>query len=151
MAKIACITDTHFGARGDSIPFAEYFAEFYKNVFFPYLKENGITDIIHLGDIVERRKYINYMTSRHLREDFIKPCSDNGINLRVIIGNHDTFFKNTNDVNSMDELYNNSNYKFEYYSSPSEIEIDGLKIALLPWVCSGTYQDSMDFVSNTSA
>ena len=40
--KIALITDTNFGARGDSILFHNYFLEFYDNVFFPYLEDNGI-------------------------------------------------------------------------------------------------------------
>jgi DNA repair exonuclease SbcCD nuclease subunit len=151
MTKVALITDTHWGARGDSVSFADYFAKFYKEVFFPYLKENNITQIIHLGDIVDRRKYINFVTARRLREDFIKPCTDNGIKLDVIIGNHDTSFKNTNDVNSMNELYNNSNYQFNYHSDPTNIDVDGLKIAILPWVCSGNYEESMEFLENTSA
>ena len=58
--KIALLNDTHFGARNDSNIFDEYFYKFYDNVFFPYLKENNIKTLIHLGDIVDRRKYINY-------------------------------------------------------------------------------------------
>jgi len=59
--KIALITDTHWGARGDSAAFAEYFNRFYYDYFFPYLSDNGITRIFHLGDIVDRRKYINFV------------------------------------------------------------------------------------------
>ena len=37
--KIALITDTHFGARNDSLIFSDFFRKFYENVFFPNLKE----------------------------------------------------------------------------------------------------------------
>jgi len=90
--KIALITDTHWGARGDSPAFAEYFNRFYYEQFFPYLAANGISRIFHLGDIVDRRKYINFVTARHLRK-FVEHCDSSGIRLDVIVGNHDTSFK----------------------------------------------------------
>ena len=62
MAKVALITDTHFGARNDSIQFLKYYQKFYKNIFFPYIDEHKIDTIFHLGDIVERRKFINFIT-----------------------------------------------------------------------------------------
>lgn len=148
--KIALITDTHWGARGDSVIFAEFFNKFYYEKFFPYLKENNITQIFHLGDIVDRRKYINFVTSRHLSK-FVETCHESNIKLDVIIGNHDTSFKNTNEVNSMNELFSHSEYNIDYYSSPKEVDIDGLKIAVLPWVCTGNYEESMKFLSDTNA
>jgi len=148
--KIALITDTHWGARGDSVAFAAYFNRFYNDIFFPYLEANDIKRIFHLGDIVDRRKYINFVTARHLRK-FVEYCDTKSIALDVIIGNHDTAFKNTNEVNSMNELFSHSNYNINYYSDPTDVEIDGTKIAVLPWVCSGNYEQSMDFLKNTSA
>jgi predicted phosphodiesterase len=58
--KIALITDTHFGARSDSIPFDNFFRKFYDNIFFPTLAQEHITSVIHLGDCFDRRKYINF-------------------------------------------------------------------------------------------
>jgi DNA repair exonuclease SbcCD nuclease subunit len=148
--KIALITDTHWGARGDSIAFAEYFNRFYYEHFFPYLAEHGISRIFHLGDIVDRRKYINFVTARHLRK-FVQHCDTSGIRLDVIVGNHDTSFKNTNEVNSMRELFEHSTYDIHYYSDPTDVDINGTTIGVLPWVCSGNYEESMDFLRNTSA
>lgn len=148
--RIALITDTHWGARGDSPAFAEYFNRFYYEHFFPYLAANGISSIFHLGDIVDRRKYINFVTARHLRK-FVKHCDASGIRLDVIVGNHDTSFKNTNEVNSMRELFDHSTYNINYYSDPTEVDIDGLSIAVLPWVCSGNYDESMQFLRDTNA
>ena len=102
--NVAIIGDTHFGARNDNINFSEYFYKFYDEQFFPYLKEHNIKHCIHLGDIMDRRKYVSYRTAKEFREKFIQPFIDLGIELHVLVGNHDTYFKNTNDVNSVVEL-----------------------------------------------
>jgi len=56
MTKIALITDLHFGARGGSLNFDNYFKKFYQEFFFPYLKENKIESAILLGDTFDVRK-----------------------------------------------------------------------------------------------
>ena len=65
--KIALLNDTHFGARNDSPAFLDYFMRFYNEIFFPYCKENNITTLIHLGDVVDRRKFINFKTAHTFR------------------------------------------------------------------------------------
>ena len=74
--KIALITDTHFGARNDSLIFTEFFRKFYENVFFPTLEERKIDTIIHLGDVVDRRKFINFKTLNTMKEIFFEPLGD---------------------------------------------------------------------------
>ena len=74
--KIALLNDTHFGARNDSNIFDEYFYKFYDNIFFPYLKENNIKTLIHLGDVVDRRKYINYRIAHNFRNKFMKKAKE---------------------------------------------------------------------------
>ena len=69
--KIALITDTHFGVRNDSQIFQKYFDMFLENVFFPELDKRNIKTLIHLGDLVDRRKYINYVTLNSVRRNFI--------------------------------------------------------------------------------
>ena len=61
MKKLVIITDTHFGARNDSQVFSDYFFDFYQNQFFPYIIENSedIRGVMHLGDCLDRRKFIN--------------------------------------------------------------------------------------------
>ena len=96
--KVALITDTHWGVRNDSIKFLDYFEKFYGKHFFPEIEKRGVDTIIHLGDIVDRRKYINYVTLRRMKEMFFEPCKRQNIDLHVIIGNHDVPYKNTNYV-----------------------------------------------------
>jgi len=67
--KIALLNDTHFGARNDSLIFDDFFHKFYDEIFFPYLKENNIKTLIHLGDVVDRRKFINFRIAHNFRKN----------------------------------------------------------------------------------
>lgn len=147
--KAALITDTHFGVRNDSQHFLDFFDKFYSNIFFPYLIKNNITTVFHLGDIVDRRKYISYVTLREFKRIFVQPCIDNNINLIGIVGNHDIPYRNTNEVNAMNELFKENNITF--YSEPTEYGFDGCKIALLPWINNTNYSDMMSFIKDTKA
>ena len=69
--KIAFLADTHFGARNDAPLFLDHFLDFFENQFFPYLEENKIDTIIHLGDLMDRRKFVNFHTLNQVRKRFM--------------------------------------------------------------------------------
>ena len=148
--KIATINDTHFGARSDSLQFDNFFRRFYDEFFFPTLVEREIKTIMHLGDVFDRRKYINYNTLKSCKEYFFDKAASLDIDIHMIPGNHDTYFKNTNDVNSPELLlreYDN----VKIYSSITELEFDSRKILFVPWICNENYEESMDKIKNTDA
>jgi len=147
--KIALITDTHFGARNDNPAYANYFFKFYNNVFFPYLKEHNIKTCIHLGDIVDRRKFINFKTAHDFRNNFMKRLWEEKIDTHIIIGNHDTYYKNTNEVNAIENL--NVGPDVKIYTQPREVEFDGTKIQFLPWICDDNYDDSIHAIDHSNA
>ena len=150
MTKLALVTDTHFGARSDSIPFDNFFRRFYEEVFFPEIDKMGIRHIVHLGDCFDRRKYINFNTLSSCRNYFFDEVKKRNIELHMIVGNHDTFFKNTNDVNSPRLLL--KDYEFNVIDTPSEIEFDdGSKIFMMPWICTDNYNQSMEAIKTTDA
>ena len=149
--KIAIITDTHFGARNDSQVFSNYFAKFYENIFFPTLEKRGIRTVIHMGDVVDRRKFINYKTLFQMRHHFFDACYGRYINLHVIIGNHDTFFKNTNSLNSMDCLRVHDNHQVHIYEEPTEVDFNGLKCFMMPWICDENREQSLKAIQDTEA
>ena len=83
--KVALVTDTHFGARNDNQNFNDYFYKFYEDVFFPTLKEREITTCIHLGDVMDRRKYISYKIASDFRTRFIDRFAEDNIDLHMVI------------------------------------------------------------------
>tara|TARA_Y100001954_G_C15799429_1_gene599301 strand:- start:982 stop:2043 length:1062 start_codon:yes stop_codon:yes gene_type:complete len=132
--KIALLTDTHFGARNDNLNFNDYFYEFYEGVFFPYLQQNNIKHCIHLGDLMDRRKYVSYRILKDFRERFIQPFLHLEIDLHILVGNHDIYFRNTNDVNSLQELLG-ANYKnIHIYPEAQEVDFGGFPILMMPWI-----------------
>ncbi len=150
--KIALVTDTHAGVRGDNQNFAAFQRKFWRDEFYPFIDKHGIDTVIHLGDIADRRKYINFLTAKNLREDVIDPAMKRNLNFHVILGNHDVMFKNTNAVNVMDQLFHDYKHpNLNWYADPTELEFDGLKILMMPWINSGNQTQCMDAMRDTKA
>lgn len=148
--RIALINDTHFGARSESPVFNDFFFKFWDSVFFPYLQAQGITRIIHLGDVVDRRKFINYVILNSMRTRFIDKIGRMGMHMDVIVGNHDVPYRNTNDINAIEEMFGNRDY-INVISSPVTMDYDGLPLAIIPWINNGNYQQTVDFIKDTPA
>lgn len=148
--KVAIITDQHFGARNDSLHFINFFEKFYTDTFFPKLQEEGITTLLILGDTFDRRKYVNFYSLKKTKEMFFDKLQEMGIKVHMLAGNHDTYFKNTNDVNSVDLLlreYSN----VHVIDSPETITVDDTSICMMPWICPENYEDSMKMIGDTNA
>ena len=146
--KIAVISDTHFGVRNDSPLFLEYSFKFFEKIFFPYLKENGIDTVIHMGDLLDRRKYVNFNTLSQVKKRFFQPLRDMGIQVHCIPGNHDTYWKNTNDLNSLRELFHND---LHLYEKPTTVDFDGCSVLFLPWINKENSQQCEDALEDSVA
>jgi len=151
MTKIALITDTHWGVRNDSPIFLDYFKKCVDEFFLPTIKEQGVTNIIHLGDLVDRRKYVNINTAHRLRTDFLEPISRLGLPLWIIAGNHDEYYKDTYKVNALDELvgerYDNTNA----ITTPLTYPFDDVPILLLPWITPDNEAHALEAIRTTTA
>ena len=146
--RVAVITDTHWSARKSSRLFQDYFEQFYNNVFFPTLEQHGIDTIIHMGDAFDSRKSIDFVGLDWTRKVVLEPLSK--YNVHLITGNHDVYFKNSNKVNSP-ELLLKDYENITTYSEPTEVNIGGLNILLLPWINSENQDKSFKLIKNTRA
>lgn len=149
--KIAILNDTHCGIRNSSQIFLDNAEDFYKNVFFPECEKQGVTQIVHLGDYYDNRKVINVKALNHNRKCFLNEMRKRGMTMDIIPGNHDTYFKNTNDMNSLKELLGHFMNEVNIIMEPTVMEYGSLKMAMLPWICQDNYDKSMDFISNCKA
>ena len=147
--KIALLNDTHAGVRNNNQIFAEYQGRFYTEIFFPYLKKHDIKHIIHLGDYFDRRRDVNFFSLHKNYEHFVSVLEREGITMDLIVGNHDIYFKSTNDLNSPDYLLN-----FDFinvYKDQTIKNYDGLDILLLPWINSENIEDVEEYLGIAEA
>jgi len=145
--KIAIITDTHWGIRGDSPVFLERQNEFYQNIFFPTLEKNNIKTIIHCGDLVDKRKSINFNTSKWMRESFLDKLTN--YHVHIITGNHDIYYKSTNSVNVFRELLRS--YPFHIYEESTEVTIHDQPMVFIPWINQENTKHTHDIIESTTA
>ncbi len=147
--KAIILNDSHFGYKADSGVVLEYFLKFFEEQLFPYMKENNIYTLFHLGDVFDRRKYINFKTLHEVRKRFFEPLQEMGVKCIAICGNHDTYFRNNNNVNSLEEIatkYTN----WDIYSEPTEIQTSAGCVALLPWINPENEGQAAKFLSETT-
>jgi len=148
--KVGLICDTHYGAKKTSQHLHDYFELFYKNVFFPTLKEKNIKTIIHMGDCFDNRKSIDFKALEWSKRVVFDPAAEMGITIHLVTGNHDVYFKNTNSVNSPGLLLQTySNIKT--YSDPTEVNIGGLKILFLPWINQENEAKTLKIIEKTTS
>ena len=131
--KIANITDQHFGARKGAEYIHNYFQKFYDNIFFPYLEENNIDTVIDMGDTFDNRRNIDLASLEWSKKIYFDKLKAMDIKVHTIVGNHTAYYKDTNEINSIELLlkeYDN----IITYSETTSITIDGLNILLVPWI-----------------
>ena len=133
--KIAILNDTHSGIRNSSEIFLNNAEDFYNNIFFPECEKQGIKQILHLGDYYDHRKFVNFKALNHNRRVFLDQLRKRGMTMDIIPGNHDTYFKNTNELNSLKECLGHYMNEVNIIMEPKVMSYGSLKIGLVPWIC----------------
>jgi len=146
--KIALLNDTHCGTRNSSDIFLDNAEKFYNDVFFPCLLERGISHIVHLGDYYDNRKFINFRALNRNRNHFLKPLRELGMTMDIIRGNHDTYYKNTGELNSLKELLGHYMNEVTIIQEPTVMEYGSMKIGLVPWIDADNEEQSLNFLAN---
>ena len=149
--QVAIINDTHCGVKNGSDVFLKNAEKFYTDVFFPYLKENNIDSIIHLGDYFEHRKFVNFKALNQNKRVFLDILRERGIHMTIIPGNHDVYYKNTNQLNSLTECLSEYNDCVTIYQDPIDLKVDDMTIGMVPWICPENEDKCLEFLENSKS
>lgn len=148
--KIALITDTHYGFKKGNQDYHDYFKRFYDNVFFPSLIKHKVKHVIHMGDVFDVRRNIDFWSLNWAKQNVFDTLESMGVTCDLMVGNHDAFYKNTLEINSLECLlmeYSN----LRVYSKPTEVKVGDREILYLPWICPENEEKTLDLIHSTKA
>lgn len=148
--KIAIITDQHFGARKGSKIFHDYFLKFYEEVFFPTLAKEGVSAVIDLGDTFDNRKSIDLWSMNWAQKNYYDRLKQMKLHVWTVVGNHTSYYKNTNELNTIDVLLKNYD-NVTKISEPTEVHFEDCPVLFLPWINQENEEITKKLIKNTSA
>lgn len=149
--KFAILGDTHFGVRNDSRNFHQFFEKFYSETFFPYCKANGIDLVFQLGDLFDRRKFINFNTLAECKRYFFDELVKHNMQLVTLLGNHDIFWKESLSVSSTGLILGEYDDNIMMIDKPFGYTYAGTKIDLIPWICKENEKEVFEFIANSKS
>jgi DNA repair exonuclease SbcCD nuclease subunit len=128
--KVCLVSDIHFGVNKNSELFLNSSIDYFRDQLVPYLQKENITHILVLGDVFDNRNSINVRISDKVRMVFGEIFGE--FEITILIGNHDTYYKTSNDVHSLKFLDLLPNV--EVIDQVCYKEILGVNTMFCPWV-----------------
>lgn len=145
--KTLIIGDLHIGIKNNSEVMMNFQKNFFQNELFPYIKKNKITQVIQLGDTLDKRKSIDFVTSAFLIKEWLSWFDENKIELYSIIGNHDTYYKNTNEISGIKQ-YESLFKHVHIIDKPFRVQTKWTNFHLIPWICPENKEEVIKYITN---
>ena len=129
--RIIITSDWHFGIRSNNLDWFGIMKDYHESFFIPWLEENiQEGDVIyHLGDVFDNRQNVNLLIASYAIDLFERLSRIAPIH--IIVGNHDIYRKNTNDITSVDILKHIPNITI--HKEPIVHTYGKTKCLLMPW------------------
>jgi len=121
------LTDIHFGRKNYRVNIVNNTIDFYKKV----IEEYSIKNIIMLGDIWHNRTYIDWNIFNIVNE-FFKYIKEKEISTHILVGNHDSYYKSTIKINSLE--YMRTMFNFNIIDKDTECLINNKRTLMVPWI-----------------
>jgi hypothetical protein len=102
-------------------------------VFFPFIEKNKITTIVDMGDTFDNRKTLDLTTIEWAKRNYYDKLEALNCSVHTIVGNHTSYYRNTNRINTP-ELLLNQYSNIHTYSSPTIVNLGDLPVLFIPWI-----------------
>lgn len=128
--KFILFSDIHYGKKGNSEDFNKQCQDFLDFVIDKTKDRNDINGAIFMGDWFDCRNNINVKTLNYGTEGLYKFAQIGKGNSYLILGNHDLYYRDRRDVNSV--IIPEGDIGIEVIDEP--IYMDEYQILLCPWL-----------------
>jgi len=125
--KVCCIADLHIGVHQNSTSWHDTALQ-WAHWLVDELKRHNIKDIFILGDVYHYRDEVAVNTISIVNH-ILTIWKD--FNIVMIVGNHDAYYKDKPDINSLSILDGKNN--ITVIEKPTTSIIHGKKLTFLPW------------------
>jgi DNA repair exonuclease SbcCD nuclease subunit len=133
--KIGFISDIHYGCKNNSEKYISIIDDFFYKTLYKVIKDNKITDMRILGDLFDNRNAINVRTLNSVLAMFRWYQKElPQLKWTIIVGNHDQYYHNRIDVNSIEALREFVNITI--IDKVTEQTINNKKVIMFPWISS---------------
>lgn len=133
-------SDWHFGIKNSQTSRLKIMGNVVREMA-KYIRQNKIDNLLFLGDMFHQRNNLSVQTINvaiGCIDTLSKLC-----NIYLILGNHDLYNKNTNEIHSLNIFRNTRNVTV--VSKPTEAMINGEKCLLAPWLTDLTAYEKDSF------
>ena len=145
MSKIAIVGDLHYGSydkNSDKYEIIRTSQKSFEDFLVDELNKRGIKRIIQTGDVWDKRYTTSNVTVQDVTDFLtIKLAS---FSIDIITGNHDLYYNDSFKVSMLSPLKYIGN--ITVHEKPSNIMVDGKRIAMLPWIIDSSYDETMEIV-----
>jgi hypothetical protein len=131
--SVLFLADPHLGTSNHNKEVFKAHLEFFEQQLFPYVLQNKIKNVVICGDFYDNRNVVDIFILQETKERFFKWFADNNVSLHLTVGNHCTYFKDTNKYNiytaaGIDKLTN-----IYVYHDVTNVIIDRKIFSFVPW------------------
>jgi DNA repair exonuclease SbcCD nuclease subunit len=125
--KVCCVSDIHIGVHQNSQMWHDITVE-WAGWLSRELDKHGVTDILIPGDLFHYRDEIAVNTI-HVTTQILNMWKR--FNIVILVGNHDAYYKDKSDINSLSILSGWDN--ITVVSQPTQYECFNRKLMFCPW------------------
>ena len=119
----------------------------YNDTFFPTLEKEGITTVIDMGDTFDSRKGVDFSSLAWAKDNYYDRLQKMGCEIHTIVGNHTAYYKNINDVNTI-QLLLKEYENIICYDKVTDIKLNKLKVLMVPWINKENREETVDCIKN---